>query len=257
MWRPREGRHSAPTSMKASHRPHIANAMNLGVRGVLIVAIILTVFVAYGLVGNAWYAVLAVRGGSMEPTISAGDLIVISRPPATIESGMVLTMQVDGAVVTHRVVEVRGENTFITQGDANDARDDFSANSLRIVGEYRFAVPLIGQLVDSLVSSGAWLTDIDEVSASAASGSWVVTSSSLDDGVLSLIWGESDWEESDWEESDAAPEAADTDLTTVVAPTPTVDPTPSVDPTPTLSPTPAPTTSADAATTTPAPTAGP
>jgi signal peptidase I len=149
----------------------VLRATNVVVRALLVAAIALTVFVAYGLANNAWYHVLAVQGGSMEPTITAGDMIVITRPPAQVEVGQVLTLQVDGAIVTHRVVEVRSDGSFTTQGDANDTRDDFTANDVRIVGEYRFSLPLIGMLIEPLIS-GAWFGADAASTAVAGSGSW-------------------------------------------------------------------------------------
>ena len=164
-------------------------ATTVVVRALLIAAICLTVFVAYGLANNAWYHVLAVRGGSMEPAITAGDMIVITRPPARIEVGQVLTLQVDGAIVTHRVVEVKPDGTFVTQGDANDSRDDFTANDVRIVGEYRFSLPLIGMLIDPLIS-GAWFAQDSPTQGTAGSGTWESASSlvSSDPATGRLTW---------------------------------------------------------------------
>lgn len=121
---------------------------------VLVSATLIAAFIAYGLIDNKWYHVVAVTGGSMSPTIAAGDLIVITRPPETIEVGMVLTMEVDGAVVTHRVVAVAPDGTFTTKGDANTARDDFTANTVRVVGEYRFHIPWLGNLLTSKEAQG-------------------------------------------------------------------------------------------------------
>ena len=121
---------------------------------VLVSATLIAAFIAYGLIDNKWYHVVAVTGGSMSPTIAAGDLIVITRPPEKVEVGMVLTMEVDGAVVTHRVVAVAPDGTFTTKGDANTARDDFTANTVRVVGEYRFHIPWLGNLLTSKEAQG-------------------------------------------------------------------------------------------------------
>jgi hypothetical protein len=71
---------------------------------------------------------------------------------------MVLTLEVDGAVVTHRVVEVRPDGSFVTKGDANTARDDFTANTVRVVGEYRLRIPVLGSVlsVGRSIVSGAF-----------------------------------------------------------------------------------------------------
>ena len=157
--------------MSTEARRALVRAGTHALRFLLIAAIAVTLFVAYGLVNNAWYHVLVVRGGSMEPAISAGDLIVITRPPERIEVGQVLTLQVDGSIVTHRVVEVRPDGTFVTQGDANEARDDFSGNELHVVGEYRFSLPLLGAIIEPIVS-GAWFGDGGGAELMVGSGSW-------------------------------------------------------------------------------------
>jgi signal peptidase len=115
----------------------------------LAVALLATGFVAYGtVVDNRWYKIVAVDGGSMRPTLEVGDAIVITRPPHRVERGMVLVLEVDGQVVTHRVVEVRDDGSFTTQGDANRSRDDFSDADVRVVGVYRARVPRLGSLLE-------------------------------------------------------------------------------------------------------------
>ncbi len=243
-----------------------SRALSIGrgvLRVVLLGAIGITLFVAYGLIDNAWYKVLAVQGGSMEPTITAGDLIVVTRPPAQVEVGQVLTLQVDGAVVTHRVVEVKPDGRFITQGDANSTRDDFSANDVHIVGEYRFSLPLIGRIVEPIVT-GAWATDADSIAASAVSGEWPASAvaRAIDVG------GRITWEPSPSATPSPSPAASATPESTAgpsaepsetAAPRPTeprtrpapsprsIEPvpvsSPTDDPTPTPTPTPSPTPS--------------
>jgi signal peptidase I len=145
----------------------------------LVAILVLLVFVAYGLIDNRWYHAVAVKGGSMAPTILPGDLIVITRPPERIEPGMILTLEVDDAVVTHRVVEVRQDGTFVTKGDANDVRDDFSANAVRVVGQYQLRIPFAGGWLPTserrpVDASGAWFASDITMGASGAAGAWEV-----------------------------------------------------------------------------------
>lgn len=139
----------------------LLRAVDLAATAVLGAAFVLVVFVGYGLVDNRWYHVVAVEGGSMAPTIVPGDLIVLARPPATVEPGMILTLEVDGAVVTHRVVRVLPDGRFITKGDANSVTDDFSRNDVRIVGQYVFRLPYVGKVITAASGprSGGWLAD--------------------------------------------------------------------------------------------------
>jgi signal peptidase I len=131
-----------------ARRP-LARAGNLLVQGVAVVVAAFLVFIAYGAyVDNRWYKIVEIRGISMEPTIHNGDAIVLTRPPSRIEVGMIVTLEVEGQIVTHRVVEVRDDGTFVTKGDANTHADDFTGLDVRVVGVYRARIPEVG----------AWLT---------------------------------------------------------------------------------------------------
>ncbi len=104
-------------------------------------------FVAYGtVVDNRWYKVVEIESGSMRPTLQPGDAVLITRPPREVEPGMVLVLDVDGRIVTHRVAAVEPDGTFVTKGDANRAADDFSSNRVRVVGQYRATLPVVGRL---------------------------------------------------------------------------------------------------------------
>ena len=81
-----------------------------------------------------WYRPLTVLSGSMGPTFSPGDLILVRpEPMRDVRVGQVISFRVPvGAhqVETHRVIRlVRGGDHPIvqTQGDANDRRDPWTA----------------------------------------------------------------------------------------------------------------------------------
>ena len=81
-----------------------------------------------------WYRPLTVLSGSMGPTFSPGDLILVRPEPLRdVRVGQVISFRVPtGAhqVETHRVMKlVRGGDHPIvqTQGDANDRRDPWTA----------------------------------------------------------------------------------------------------------------------------------
>ncbi len=111
----------------------------------LIAAVALTVFIGAGILGNPWYHIVAIKGGSMEPTIMRGDLIIVTPPPETIEPGMILVMGVGDRMVTHRVVAVRPDGSLVTQGDANRIADDWQGMPITIFGRYQFAIPALGR----------------------------------------------------------------------------------------------------------------
>jgi signal peptidase I len=134
----------------------------------LVLVLVSTLLVAYGLADNRWYRILSVHGNSMAPTLWAGDAIVITRPPERIEPGMVLTFQVDGQVVTHRVVDIADDGGLVVRGDANETIDDWGDNELRVVGIHRLRIPKLGALLDrggdqlgAAPPTAAWLSSLE------------------------------------------------------------------------------------------------
>ena len=111
--------------------------------GVVILIACVLVLLAYGSLNNRGYRVITVEGNSMSPTFRFGDELVITPPTATIPKGTIITMSVDGALVTHRLIADFQGGRPETKGDANNAADQFPGN-LEIVGIVRLRIPGIG-----------------------------------------------------------------------------------------------------------------
>jgi hypothetical protein len=84
---------------------------------------------------------------------------------------MVLTMNVNGQLVTHRLLGFRDDGTLLTKGDNNPVFDDWGNAAVKVVGLYRFRIPYLGYLVDlvdifSPGVSGAWFVDEDMLGVS-------------------------------------------------------------------------------------------
>ena len=123
----------------------------------LLAVLALGVLAGYG-VRSRWY-VLTVAGGSMEPTISRGDLIVVAPPPSEVQPGMILVMTVDGEVVTHRVVAVNADGTVVTRGDANSVNDAWGSRQIQVEGLYVATIPWLGHILPIGVASQASFAD--------------------------------------------------------------------------------------------------
>ncbi len=111
---------------------------------VLIFLIIILAPLAYGTLNNRWYKVLAIDGNSMSPALEFGDLIVVTPPTETIPAGTIVTMNVDGSLVTHRLLTQYQGGLPETKGDANQTADNFSGSNLKIVGIVRLYFPNFG-----------------------------------------------------------------------------------------------------------------
>ncbi len=103
-----------------------------------------------------WAPFMAIAGKSMEPTLSAGDLVVIKKvSPLEIKEGDVIIFEVPGPirdyynyplVVAHRVIEIQqrnGEIVFRTKGD-NTGEDPFIVRPIDLKGKVGETIPLLG-----------------------------------------------------------------------------------------------------------------
>lgn len=90
----------------------------------------------------------SVESGSMTPTINKGDIIAVSTNNNTYNVDDIITFRTgnhQGALNnTHRIIEITQANTYITQGDNNQAKDIDPVSQEQIIGKYIFRIPLLG-----------------------------------------------------------------------------------------------------------------
>jgi signal peptidase len=132
----------------------IPNAIRLARRAVGFIGIALVVL----LIGFSLFTHIApltgrqlfiVGGGSMEPSIPLGSLVIVTRTDAMkVAVGDVVTIRADnGVVFTHRVtrvVDLQDGRFFETKGDANQARDGGLVPARAIVGAADQWIPFAG-----------------------------------------------------------------------------------------------------------------
>lgn len=93
------------------------------------------------------YSNAVVLSGSMEPAISVNDMIMIHEEDQY-EIGDIVSYKYGDMLVTHRIVD-KTETGYVTQGDANNARDDEISKEM-IVGKIVFVIPSVGILIQML-----------------------------------------------------------------------------------------------------------
>lgn len=148
------------------------------------IIILLAVFLAYGTIPNRWYHVLYIYSGSMTPAIQPGDLIVVAPPTQPLRPGMIITLSVNGELVTHRLIAIGTDGSLATKGDANSAPDGWDTSDIQVRGIYRWRIPLLGYLVTlpkrllMIGESGAWFTDSDQVAGELGTTGWPSPTSS-------------------------------------------------------------------------------
>lgn len=87
------------------------------------------------------YGAAVVLSGSMEPTYSAGDLLIVKKTDHY-QTGDIVVYQSGRSLVVHRIIDMNGE-TVTTQGDANNAPDEPFAVS-QIKGISVGSIPFVG-----------------------------------------------------------------------------------------------------------------
>jgi signal peptidase len=115
--------------------------------------VLLIAVVIVGMVLGLWRFVV-IDTGSMRPTLNPGDVAILtSEPTANLHRGQIVAFHPPGEpslTVAHRAVSV--EHTkhgviFQTQGDANNARDQWRAHIVgNIVWHEAFRLPKFGYL---------------------------------------------------------------------------------------------------------------
>ena len=102
------------------------------------------------------YNVLHVVTGSMEPTISEDDYILVQKTdiaglkPDDIIAYYSEDPEIRGKLVIHRIIEIHEDGTFVTKGDANPVEDELAVRPDQIVGKYESRIWIL-QWVSSFI----------------------------------------------------------------------------------------------------------
>ena len=116
-----------------------------------VLSLLCLAFVAIRLSGLGTFIV---TGGSMEPSIQKGSLVLVQpMSPSEVTVGDVITFQQYDQMTTHRVTNVATTAlgpVFTTRGDANVIADPEDKTFAGQVGVVRVALPLAGYLTSSV-----------------------------------------------------------------------------------------------------------
>ncbi|AIC95832.1 signal peptidase I [Shouchella lehensis] len=99
------------------------------------------------------YTSFTVLSNSMEPTFSAGDVIIIEQVENAEVGDVVTYMTPERRLFTHRIVNEsieQGSKSYITKGDNNSIEDRLPIVSEQIVGVHRFTIPKVGLVAETI-----------------------------------------------------------------------------------------------------------
>lgn len=95
------------------------------------------------------YNVLHVVTGSMEPTITTNEYVLVRKTDVnTLETEDIIAYyseesDIKGMPVIHRIVEVLPDGRFKTKGDANEVADTLPVRGEQVIGKYRGRVGVL------------------------------------------------------------------------------------------------------------------
>lgn len=130
------------------------------IAGKILFVILALILVGFGFVYFApGYDIYMVRSESMEPYINMGDLIISGPVNGSVTEGDVITFDLRGDLVTHRVYSL--DNGIIqTKGDAVEDIDPWTVKSADVQGTYLFKIPFVGYFTRFIQTKLGWFISI-------------------------------------------------------------------------------------------------
>lgn len=91
------------------------------------------------------YKTALILSGSMEPTLSVDDLVIVKRADEINKGDIIAFYDENGNKVMHRVIDVEN-NTITTQGDANNVADTPISKD-KVCGKYVGKIKYLGKII--------------------------------------------------------------------------------------------------------------
>ena len=96
----------------------------------------------------------SIVSGSMAPTINIDDIILVKEVKAEeLDDGDIISFNVDGEIVTHRIMNIQTTNNssiYYTKGDSNIVGDAQQVRFYQIEGKYLTKIPKAGKVLSFL-----------------------------------------------------------------------------------------------------------
>ncbi len=115
------------------------------------------------------YTSASITSGSMMPTLRIGDVVIaVDHGGTDIAPGTIVVYENrDHDLVTHRVVSINPDGSYITKGDVNGANDPNPIPAANIKGRAQWIVPFVG-LLRIWASERQWMPLVLTMAATAS-----------------------------------------------------------------------------------------
>ena len=88
------------------------------------------------------FSIFNISSGSMKETIQINDIIIV-KEEENLKKGDIITFFQDDQIITHRIIEILDDGSFITKGDANGGEDPKPVKLKQIKGVVKVKIPFI------------------------------------------------------------------------------------------------------------------
>lgn len=136
--------------LEKNKKEEIENPVMFKLKNIISIIIIIFLLIIIGLSSGIFkYYLLAIGSGSMEPSISTGDSVLIEKIDKydKLKIGDILVYRYDKKVIVHRITEINNEEgnyTFKTKGDNNKQEDIWVIDESKVIGIVKFKIPYVG-----------------------------------------------------------------------------------------------------------------
>ena len=133
--------------------------MKKKIAGKITIGILVLILIGLGLLYFVpGYNLYLVRSESMTPAINMGDLIITGPVNGEVKEGDIITYDLNGELVTHRVLSIG--DTIVTKGDAVEDPDPWTVKDSSIQGTYLFKIPYVGYATKFIQTKVGWFITI-------------------------------------------------------------------------------------------------
>jgi signal peptidase I len=155
--------------MTLRRRRHLGRAINA--MGTALLSLVVAGLVICLLGALLGYRGVAIKSGSMTPTIGVGSLVISrSVSPLELRPHQIVTFRdpaLHQQLVTHRVLSVKRAGNrvdFVTKGDANLVTEHWNVPVSGTLGQEQFVIPMVGKWLAQVNSKVARVVEIAFIS---------------------------------------------------------------------------------------------
>lgn len=122
-----------------------------------VTAIVLFLFLSMQIMPCLGYEPYRILSGSMEPTLTIGEIVLIDTNDREIDVGEIIAFSEGRHVVIHRVQEMKGSGLYTTKGDANPTADFDAVRQTEVIGTFWLKLGVLTGIWDFFSSNGRYV----------------------------------------------------------------------------------------------------